>query len=238
MTRLSQHHDGEPGRRGPGVATVLSHAMFLSQAMLSLAMLSLGACGPDAEGKFNEYASEAEQFDLPPVREDIPPPPPDFDLTGKSLLAISTIVSKDLPLQFISTVTQRQENDGSIFIDISLQPLSLDIGKVLTPRMPVGSPLEFKDIPVVDGKYTVDAGETMVVGAANPITGSDITATLVLAAEVKAEGFVCGTVTGMVTSPLMTTVDGSTFASVPLTDESVLPDMVAVNCNKDTKTDM
>jgi len=229
MTRQSQHHDGEPGRRGPGVAT------RLSQALLPLALLA--ACGPDAEGKFNEYASEAERFDLPPVREDIPPPPPDFDLTGKSLLAISTIVSKDLPLQFLSTVTQRQENDGSIFIDIELQPLSLDIGKVLVPRMPVGPSLVFKDIPVVDGKYTVDAGETMVVGAANPITGSDITATLVLAAEVKEEGFVCGTVTGMVTSPLMTTVDGSTFASVPLVDESMLPDAVAVDCNKTTKTD-
>lgn len=233
MTRQSQHHDGEPGRRGPGVATSLSQAM-----LLALTLAPLGGCGgPDPEGKFNEYASEAEQFDLPPVRMDIPPPPPSFDLTGKSLLAISTIVSKDLPLQFISTVTQRQENDGSIFIDIELQPLSLEIGKVLVPRMPVGEPLVFKDIPVIDGKYTVDAGETMVTGAANPITGSDITATLVLAAEVRDSDFVCGAVTGMVTSPLMTTVDGSTFAAVRLADESMLPDMVAVNCNKDTKTD-
>lgn len=207
--------------------------------MMSLVVLV--ACGPDPEGKFNEYVDEAEELapkmDIPPPKEDIPPPPPDFDLTGKSLLAISTIVSKDLPLQFISTVTQRQENDGSIFIDISLQPLSLTSQMVTVPREPVGPPLEFKDIPVVDGKYTVDAGETMVTGMANPITGSDITATLVLAAEVRDGDFVCGAVSGMVTAPLMTTIDGSTFASVRLADETMLPTDVTINCNKDTVTD-
>jgi hypothetical protein len=207
---------------------------------MSLAVLV--ACGPDPEGKFDEYVDEAEELapkmDIPPPKEDIPPPPPEFDLNGKALLAISTTVLKDLPLQFISTVTQRQENDGSIFIDISLQPLSLTMGKVNEPRLPVGEPLEFKDIPVVDGKYTVDAGETMVTGMANPITGSDITATLVLAAEVRDNDFVCGSVSGMVTSPLMTSIDGSTFASVRITDESMLPTDVTINCNKDTKTDM
>lgn len=228
MTRQSQHHEGDLVRRGPGVATVLSLALLM-------------ACGPDPAGKFDEYVDEAEELapkmDIPPPKEDIPPPPPDFDLSGKSLMAISTIVSKDLPLQFISTVVQRQEQSGDIFLDITLQPLSLTSQKVTVPRMPVGTPLVFKDVPVIDGKYTVDAGETMVTGEANPITGSDITATLVLAAEIRDSDFVCGTVSGMVTAPLKTTIDGSTFATVRIEDESMLPADVTINCAKGTVTD-
>lgn len=230
MRPQSQHHEGAPVRRDRrSVASAITLAL-------------VAACGPDPEGKFGEYVDEADdlapKMDIPPPKEDIPPPPPDFDLSGKALLAISTTVSTDLPLQFITTVTQRQEPNGDIFIDIALQPLSLEIGAVTTPREPVGTVLEFKDIQVVDGKYTIDAGETMVVGAANPITGSDITATLVMAAEIRDADFSCGQVTGMVTAPLMTTIDGSTFAAVRITDENDLPTDVTINCNKDTVTDM
>jgi hypothetical protein len=230
MTRQRQHHEGEPVRR-----------RRFGTATLGLALL-IAACGPDAEGKFNEYVEEAEELapkmDIPAPKMDVPPPDPGIDISGTSLLAISTIVSEDLPLQFLSTVVQKDDGAGNVTIDITLQPLSLEQGKVTVPREPVGPPLEFKDIPVVDGKYTVDAGETMVVGAANPITGSDITATLTLSATIVDADFVCGTVAGMVTAPLMTPIDGSTFASVRLEDPNVLPTDVTINCARDTRTDM
>jgi hypothetical protein len=232
-TRQRQHHEGDSARRRrTGTATL----------GLALLGLTLTACGPDPQGKFDEYVDEAEELapkmDIPPPKMDIPPPDPGIDLSGTSLLAISTIVSEDLPLQFLSTVVQNVDGDGNITIDITLQPLSLDQGMVTVPREPVGPPLEFKAIPVVDGKYTVDAGETMVTGAANPITGSDITATLVLEATVVDADFICGTVSGMVTAPLMASIDGSTFASVRLDDPDVLPTDVTINCARDTRTDM
>lgn len=232
-TRQRQHHEGDlVRRRRPGTAT-------LGPLLLGV---TLSACGPDAEGKFNEYVDEAEELapkmDIPPMKMDIPPVDPGIDLSGTALLAISTIVSEDLPLQFLSTVVQHNDDPDNITIDITLQPLSLEMGKVTVPRVPVGTPLEFKGIPVVDGKYTVDAGETMVTGMANPITGSDITATLKLEAMVVDKDFVCGTVSGDVTAPLMTTINGSTFASVRLADPAVLPTDVTINCARDTRTDM
>lgn len=230
MTRDSEHHDGDAvRRRRTGGATATS-----------LAVLMLAACGPDAKGKFEEYIDEAEELapkmDIPEPRMDIPPPDPGIDLSGTSLLALSTVVSPDLPLQFLSTTVQRNEGER-IFLDITLQPLSLDPGLVTMPREPVGDPLTFKDVEVVDGKYTIDAGETMVTGAANPITGSDIVATLAMEGQVVREDFVCGTVTGMVTSPLEAPIDGSTFASVRLEDPSVLPLDVVINCAEETRTD-
>jgi hypothetical protein len=230
MTRDSEHHDGDAvRRRRTGGATATS-----------LAVLMLAACGPDAKGKFEEYIDEAEELapkmDLPEVKEDIPPPDPGIDLSGTSLLALSTVIAPDLPLQFLNTVVQRNEGER-IFLDITLQPLSLDSGSVTMPRLPVGEPLTFKDVEVVDGKYMVDAGETMVTGAANPITGSDIVATLMLSGQVIREDFVCGTVAGMVTSPLEAPIDGSTFGAVKLEDPSVLPLEVVINCAEDTRTD-
>lgn len=233
MTRERQHHDGDSARLRPGAATPMSRGAALAGLLLA------AACGPDPEGKFNEFVEEAEKFDMPQVRMDIPPPDPGIDLTGTSLLAISTTVSKDLPLQFISTVVQHVDDMGNITIDISLQPLSLELMKVTVPREPVGTVLEFKGIPVIDGaSYTVDAGETMVTGMANPITGSDITATLLMEATVVDANFVCGTVSGDVTSPLMTSINGSTFAAVRLEDPNVLPTDVTINCARDTRTDM
>lgn len=241
MTRQSHYHDGDTVRRRRiGGATALS-----------LALLGPTACGPDAQGKFDDYVDEAApkmdlgppKEDMPPVREDMGAPtssetgaPPAIDISGTSLLAISTTVQPDLPLQFLSTVTQRVEGDKTV-LDIELQPLSLEVQKVTVPRMPVGTKLTFTGIELVDGKYTVDAGSTMVTGAANPITGSDITATLVLSATVVDADFVCGDVSGMVTEPLETTIDGSTFASVRLADPNVLPTDVTINCDRETRTD-
>jgi hypothetical protein len=244
MTMQGHHHDGySVRRRRPGGATALSLVLLAA------------ACGPDAEGKFNDYVDEAKPgmdtggtggtggtgepttgMTMESSGGETSPPEP-VDLSGTALLAISTSVQPDLPLQFLSTVVQKDDGAGNITVDITLQPLSLGLQMVTMPRQPVGEPLTFKDIPVVDGKYVVDAGETMVTGMANPITGSDIVATLKLAATVVDADFVCGDVTGMVTMPLMTTIDGSTFASVRVDGIDALPTDVTINCARDTRTD-
>lgn len=166
-------------------------------------------------------------------------PGPDVGLppgssSGQYLLAVSTVVSKDLPLQFIATVDAGVPATWSL----DLQPLTLDQGKVTSPRQPFGDPLQFTDIAVVEDTFTADLGEVFLPGPTNPITGSDISATLVLDGTIVDADFFCGMVSGMVTSPLMADISGSTFAAVRLADPNILPTDVIINCAGDTRTDM
>lgn len=220
--------------------------------MMSLALwAAVTGCGPDPAGKFEEFLVEAEpqprmdmgadKEDMPPVVPDVPPGTdlpvePPLDLNGTALMAISTAIDPDLPMQFLSTVVQRNEGDR-IFLDIEMQPLSLAIGKVTTPREPVGEKLVYKDVEVVDGKFSIDAGLVMVTGMANPVTNTDIEATLMLEAKVIDSDFLCGTVSGELMKPLAFDLTGSTLAAVRLEDPKVLPSDVVINCKRETRTD-
>ncbi len=198
--------------------------------------LLLGCNGPDPEGKFAEFVDETkDDRDFPPAREDLATI--EGDISGEFLLAVSTVVDVSHPLQFIATNTVTLDLDGNPLLSVSLQPLSLDKLKVTTPRLPVGDPLVFENIEIVDGKFTLDAGVVMVTGMANPITGSDIVAALAMNANIMGEDLYCGSVTGDVTSPLVTPLEGSTFAAVRLTDVKVLPDPVVIDCAGVTVTD-
>lgn len=161
------------------------------------------------------------------------PPGPDLpsgSSSGDYLLAVSTVISRDTPFEFFTTV---DASDPSLWT-LVLQPLSLDIGQTGSPRQPVGDPFVFTDVPVDGGKFTLDFGEILLLGATNPITGSDISATIVLDGQVQDADRFCGTVSGMVTAPLMTSIDGSTFAAVRVTDPGSLPDAIPINCAGDT----
>lgn len=212
----------------------------LGAALGVLAVLSLGGC-PDPEAKFDEFLDNTKDdrdFMPPP-----PPPPPDLgpmlpDISGTFLLAVSTVISADLPLQFIVTNTMKTNMDGSVTLDSSLQPLALDLSSVTMPRTPVGDPLEFMNLPIVDGQFEIDAGTVMVTGMANPVTGSDIEATLLMKGQIEGVDFYCGSIEGDLVSPLMSTLKGSTFAAVRLTDPMVLPTDVTINCAEKTVTDM
>jgi hypothetical protein len=82
------------------------------------------------------------------------------------------------------------------------------------------------------GAFTLDFGDTMVTGMANPITGSDIAATLSLQGTIQDANLWCGSVTGMVTSPITQDLMGSTFAAVRVeaTDPASLPTDVLSTC--------
>jgi hypothetical protein len=146
---------------------------------------------------------------------------------GQYLFAVATTVDLSKPFQFIATFA----TDAASVLTLTLQPLTLDQGNVTTPRQPFGEPLEFTDIAVVDGKFAVDLGSTNLAGPTNPITGADIVASLDLAATIVDMDVICGTVTGDVTSPLMVSIEGSTFAAVRLADPKVLPTNVLIDCN-------
>ena len=198
--------------------------------------LLLGCNGPDPEAKYEDFIDETQDDrDIPPAKEDLATI--EGDISGDFLLAVATTVDIDKPLQFIATNTVTLEPGGKTMLKVSLQPLSLEQGKVTIPRKPVGDPLVFENLEVVDGKFTLDAGIVMVTGMANPITGSDIVASLIMSGNIMGEDLYCGSVTGDVMSPLMVSIEGSTFAAVRLTDVAVLPVPVVVDCAARAVTD-
>ncbi|WP_106390975.1 hypothetical protein [Enhygromyxa salina] len=177
-----------------------------------------------------------------PYRCEMVPPAdsPDLpDVTGNFLFAVETNLGPDLPMQFATTVTFTASADGLGGVaDFSFQPLSLDQGEILTPREFVGDPLVFDDIPIAaDGSFEVDMGLVKVTGAANPITGSDIEATLLISGEVLDMDTMCGDVAGMVTVPLEAPLEpGSFFAASRLADDgsdpSTLPTDFPYKCSQ------
>lgn len=217
---------------------VLASALPVPRGVALAAVLLLAGGCPDSEASFDEFLENTKDD-----RDFIPPPPPDLpsveaDISGDFLLAISTIIAPDLPMQFISTNQLTVDMSGASTITSELQPLSLTQGKVTVPRMPIGDPLPYGPVPVVDGKFVIDAGVVMVTGMANPVTGGDIVATLKLSATIISADFYCGTIEGDVMSPLMAPLAGSTFAAVRLESPMVLPTDVTKNCSMDTVTDM
>ncbi|MCY1063094.1 hypothetical protein [Nannocystis sp. SCPEA4] len=197
----------------------------------------LGGC-PDSEAKFNEFLDNTKDD-----RDFMPPPPPDVmpaqaDISGDFLLAVSTVIAPDLPMQFIATNTMTVDENGDTLLDTCLQPLSLMQGKVNMPREPIGDPLCYEGIPIVEGKFDVDAGEVNVTGEANPVTGGEIVATLKMIGSIIDENFYCGDIEGDVSSPLVADLKGSTFAAVRLEDPAMLPLDVTKNCSGDTIRDM
>jgi hypothetical protein len=244
MMRAQVEHSGlrkAAARRGRGLRTGL--------ALTGLLLAS--ACGPDPESKFDEFVKQTKEdtagmgsTSAPGTTTEEPTGgtgstsggPVAYDINGDFLLAVSTTVDRGMPLQFIATNTVT-DMGGKLVLDSCLQPLSLTQGKVTVPREPIGDPLCFTGIEVIDGAFTIDAGVVMVTGMANPITGGDIVASLVMMGSAQSDDLYCGTVSGMVMQPLETSIDGSSFAAVRLTDTTVLPNPIVIDCKGTTVTD-
>jgi hypothetical protein len=153
------------------------------------------------------------------------PPPGQPNITGTFLFALETSLGPDTPLQFATTVAMEFTDDGGAIAEFSFQPLSLEVGATTTPRQFVGDPLVYPDIVISpEGEYEIDMGTVMVTGEANPVTGSDIVATLQVLGEIRDANTMCGQLTGDVTSPLEFDLTGSTFAAVRLADDGSNPE--------------
>jgi hypothetical protein len=134
------------------------------------------------------------------------------------LLAIETVLGPDLPLQFVLDVFNLVQTNDGVTGDFVLQPLSLAQGQT-TPGECIGEPLEYEGILFqsdFDGSFVVDMGLVMISGEANPVTGSDMEATMVLHGQPVAPDAMCGDMTGILMSPLEYDLAGSTFAAIPL----------------------
>jgi hypothetical protein len=207
--------------------------MLMSPLEFDLAGSTFGAIRLDDDG--SDPAALPTMFPyrcnmVPPAEVTLP------NVSGQFLFALETSLGPDLPLQFVTTIELSFTDDGGALADFTFQPLSLDVGATTTPREFVGEPLIFSDIAIdADGNYEIDMGLVMVTGAANPVTGSDIEAQLVVHGQIVHENAFCGELTGDLMSPLEYDLDGSEFAAMRLDDDgsnpATLPTMFPYNCD-------
>ncbi len=180
---------------------------------------------PDTDAKLSDFLENTKAI------RDIPPPKEDLgamlaDVSGTFILALDPSIASGLPLQFLVTGTFTATPTGGT-LDLEMQPLSLNPQSTTEPRLPVGEALVYNGIEVrEDGSFDVVIGETTVVGEANPITGSEITADLTMTGFIQSEDLMCGIVNGMLLSPIENSLDGSTFAAVRVqgTDPASFPE--------------
>ena len=183
------------------------------------------ACGPDTEARWDEFLDESD-----PERQEAQAaaeqqascdgdPCTNCDITGYHLVGLETLLGPDLPIQFMTQVTV---NGGTA--DFSFQPLSLGVGVVDTPREEVGDPIVVTGVDISTGIFTIDFGEVTVTGMANPISGGDILATIVLDGRILSDDAWAGAVTGMATQPVAADLTGSTFGALRVADPADRPD--------------
>ena len=200
-----------------------------SLAFLSLAAVLVGGC-PDPEARLDEFleSSKAER-DLPPPKDDLGSTL--ADVSGTFLFALDPVINPGLPLQFFCTTTLTPDGAGGGILTMNMQPLSLDKGSTTMPRQPVGEALLIENIMVSpEGAFSLDLGEVMVIGAANPITGSDIVATLTVEGFIQDENFFCGKANGMLIAPFEISLDNSTFGASRVDSIDALPEMFPLKC--------
>jgi hypothetical protein len=195
-------------------------------ASVPLAGLLAGCPSPDVEGRYDGFVDKTQddRDDAAMVKMDVGGTL--ADVTGTFHFSLTpTPVSATTPFQFIATTTFTAADGGGGQLDIDLQPLSLDILSTTEPREYVGDIISLS-FPVDDaGAFDADIGEITLVGAANPVTGSDILATLQLTGAIQDEDVYCGIVGGMVTVPANIDLTGSTFAAIRINpDDAMNPD--------------
>ncbi len=102
-----------------------------------------------------------------------PEDPDDADdpsnITGTFLMAIATVISPDLPFQYLVSAELNQPSGGSPpRLDIVLQSLSLNRGSLTEPREPAGDPIEVSAELTQHGAFTIHLDALTIIGSANP----------------------------------------------------------------------
>lgn len=150
------------------------------------------------------------------------------ELDGDFLFSLSAKLKPKKAIAFLMKVTTT-DDAGQLMMGLEATPLS-----GTDHVTPVGDPLVIPPFPVnADGTFEASLGTLTVSGAANTITpGSDIVATVNLQGQLcdNSPDFICGTVTGQVTVPIMYDLAGSTFTMQRATG-GTLP-FPAIDCAK------
>jgi len=204
------------GRQNP--LGILPTRGLVAPALTVFAVALLSGCpSPDVPGQFDRYLedTEDEREEALNVKMDVGGQL--VDVSGTFLLMLDTIISPGTPLQFVAEVTYTAEGEGGTF-GMTLQPLTLEVMSLDTPRLPIGDLITIDPVPVdASGRFEIASlGELMVSGEANPITGGNIRADVSLGGNIIDEDTFCGTAGGDVFEPIMVLLDGSTFSAVRL----------------------
>ncbi len=132
------------------------------------------------------------------------------NVTGPALLATAVIINPDVPLQFLGHVTLHPNADGvTATMDLSVVPLRV------SDRTPLAAGPEISTLGVAvaaDLSFTADLGDIAFPGEANPISGGNVAAHLILKGRIVSADLICGDVEGMVNQPVSFDAAGSTFA--------------------------
>jgi len=184
-------------------------------SILGLVAVPILAGCPQPQQKFNDFVDRLP--DMAGLGADAPPSMV-YNVTGTFLMGLAASVDTSMPIEILSTQTLTPNSDGTAALDLSLQPLTY------MGQKPTGSPIVEMGIPVTaTGTFTIDLGQVMVNADANPVTQTNLVATISLAGTLFSADTECGAVTGMVTMPAPLNLDGSTFAAIRVTDTTNLP---------------
>lgn len=202
-------------------STLSKHIAFCALALIGIA--ALWGC-PDPEGRFDEFVERSPKEAGGTGGEG---PSQVADLTGKFLLAASVTLNPGAPLLFEATVEMTPGCPvGSCVISFDIQPLAnrgSPAAGCPAHLTPIGPVITLKDVPVQpDGTFVANfsrAAVGTVNGCANPISGSDIEATLELVASTRSKDLFCGPLRGSLFRPFTFNLEGSTFGAVRIPDD-------------------
>ena len=153
-----------------------------------------------------------------------PPPPP--GIAGNWLLAAATPIDPALPFQFLVLA----EEVGPDTYNLTMTPLSLDVGSTTAPRQPVGEPKILFGVPLtIDAGFEIFTGPFVIPGAANPITGTEVTVDILFSGMPGGNPF-CGSVGGSITAPTPQDLTGTTFGTEKVNGVDSLPTTFATSC--------
>ncbi len=183
----------------------MSKLLLIAVLLLTI----LGGC-PDPQARFDDFARRVPDA-AHEVHIDAMPLPSLPDVNGDFLMGMSVPISPDQWLRFHVHDTLVANTDGTGTITMSIQPLSaMDhvtlVGPALVPPA--------ADVNIA-GEFDVEFTDVVIPGAANPITGSDVTVTLTLHGQIRTQDLVCGDVpVGNITMPVMLSAVGTTWSQV------------------------
>ncbi|AUX26178.1 uncharacterized protein SOCEGT47_067390 [Sorangium cellulosum] len=146
---------------------------------------------------------------------------------GDFLFSLSAYLSPRTPIVFLAKLAT-EARDGGLGFSLRFQPL-----EAADRRTPTGTPVDVGPYEAgADGAFTAALPTITVPGNANPISGSDLEATITLTGSLCAPAdFVCGDVTGTVARPLRLDLADSTFAMDRITDPTSYPAPV-IDCER------
>lgn len=179
-------------------------SLFAMTALFSVACV-------DPKGEFDEFGKRVVDA----------APPPDagpsglYDITGQFLLTMRLLGTLDV--RFIVDQTFELSGDGAV-VDLSLTALKVDM---CPPEgdggTPVGDAISLADIPVTPtGTFDITSKGATLDGRAVPglCPADGALADIQLIGLIVSENLLCGTIDGMVMSPVPASLSGSTFGAI------------------------